>query len=118
MNFEDQTKNNIRQLENIYFLTCLTLIQDHLGEWQKKYHSQDQLYKLEELEEFEELEELEEDESRRDFFFPEKKEQSAITNVISAFDSEIKRLEEKLGKITCCKQAMMQELLTGKVRLV
>jgi type I restriction enzyme S subunit len=33
-------------------------------------------------------------------------------------DSDIKKLEEKLNKYQEVKQGMMEELLTGKVRLI
>lgn len=45
-------------------------------------------------------------------------EQTAITTVLSDLDSEIAALQEKLGKAQQIKQGMMQELLTGKIRLV
>ncbi len=45
-------------------------------------------------------------------------EQSAISNVLSDMDAEIATLEQRRAKIACLKQAMMQELLTGKTRLV
>ena len=45
-------------------------------------------------------------------------EQRAIANVLSDMDSEIERLEKKLAKYQQIKQGMMQELLTGRIRLV
>lgn len=50
--------------------------------------------------------------------FPSKKEQVAITTVLSNMDSEIEALEQKLEKYRQVKQGMMQQLLTGKIRLV
>jgi type I restriction enzyme, S subunit len=51
--------------------------------------------------------------------FPnEDKEQSAIADVLSDMDFEINLLEEKLEKYKLIKQGMMQELLTGKTRLI
>ena len=44
-------------------------------------------------------------------------EQAAIATVLSDMDSEIAALEARLGKTRYLKQAMMQELLTGKTRL-
>lgn len=45
-------------------------------------------------------------------------EQTAIANVLSDMDTEIDALEQKLAKMRKIKQGMMQELLTGKIRLV
>lgn len=45
-------------------------------------------------------------------------EQKAIAQVLSDMDSEIKALEEKLEKVKTIKQGMMQELLTGRIRLI
>jgi type I restriction enzyme S subunit len=51
--------------------------------------------------------------------FPQNKaEQSAIATVLSDMDAEIEALEQRLNKIRDLKQAMMQELLTGRIRLV
>ncbi len=49
---------------------------------------------------------------------PPKNEQEAIVNALSSFVDEIKALEVRLAKSTLLKQAMMQELLTGRIRLV
>lgn len=46
------------------------------------------------------------------------KEQQAIAQVLSDMDSEIEQLEKKLSKYQQIKQGMMQELLTGRIRLV
>lgn len=48
----------------------------------------------------------------------DKKEQEAIADVFSSMDNEIEDLEQKLAKILRVKQGMMQQLLTGKIRLV
>ena len=45
-------------------------------------------------------------------------EQQAIAQILSDMDSEIKQLEKKLAKYQQIKQVMMQELLTGRIRLV
>jgi type I restriction enzyme S subunit len=45
-------------------------------------------------------------------------EQIAITAVLSDMDAEIATLEAKLSKARTLKQGMMQELLTGRIRLV
>lgn len=45
-------------------------------------------------------------------------EQSAIAAVLSDMDAELEALEGKLAKARAVKQGMMQELLTGRVRLV
>ncbi len=48
----------------------------------------------------------------------EKAEQTAIAAILSDMDGEIGALEAKLAKARRIKQAMMQELLTGRIRLV
>ena len=45
-------------------------------------------------------------------------EQRAIANVLSDMDNEIAQVEKKLAKYQQIKQGMMQELLTGRIRLV
>lgn len=52
------------------------------------------------------------------FFAPLIDEQVAITTVLSDMDAEITNLEQRLEKTKQIKQGMMQQLLTGKVRLV
>ncbi|MDC0230075.1 restriction endonuclease subunit S [Deltaproteobacteria bacterium] len=49
---------------------------------------------------------------------PTKEEQFAIAEVLSEMDDEINILEKRRTKTADLKQAMMQELLTGKTRLV
>ncbi len=49
--------------------------------------------------------------------FPEKSEQAAIANFLSDMDVEIDKLEQKRDKYTMLKQGMMQQLLTGKIRI-
>jgi len=49
---------------------------------------------------------------------PSLREQEEIAVVIEDMDLEIKKLEVKLSKYQKVKQGMMEELLTGKVRLV
>ena len=44
-------------------------------------------------------------------------EQTRIATILSDIDAEIKALEQKLVKYKQIKQGMMQELLTGKIRL-
>lgn len=46
-----------------------------------------------------------------------KQEQTAIANVLSSMDKEIETLNTKLEKYHNLKTAMMQQLLTGKIRL-
>lgn len=48
---------------------------------------------------------------------PSKPEQTAIANVLSSMDKEIEALEAKLRKYRNLKTGMMQQLLTGKIRL-
>lgn len=45
-------------------------------------------------------------------------EQTAIATILSDMDAEFAALEEKLSKARAIKQGMMQELLTGRIRLV
>ena len=47
-----------------------------------------------------------------------KEEQTAIANVLSSMDKEIENLNTKLEKYRNLKTAMMQQLLTGKIRLI
>lgn len=47
-----------------------------------------------------------------------KEEQAAIATILSDMDAEIQALEQRLGKTHQIKQGMMQELLTGKTRLI
>lgn len=49
---------------------------------------------------------------------PEYEEQQAIAEILSNMDSEIEALEQKLAKYRQVKQGMIQQLLTGKIRLV
>ena len=49
---------------------------------------------------------------------PSLPEQQAITAVLSDIDTEIAALEQKRDKLRALKQGMMQELLTGKTRLL
>lgn len=44
-------------------------------------------------------------------------EQTAIATVLSDMDAELEKLEQKLAKIRDIKQGMMQQLLTGRIRL-
>lgn len=46
------------------------------------------------------------------------KEQRAIAGVLSDIDSDISSLESRLVKYQSLKQGMMQQLLTGKIRLI
>jgi type I restriction enzyme S subunit len=50
--------------------------------------------------------------------FPEHREQAAIATVLSNMDTEIEKLESQLTKYQNIKQGMMQQLLTGKIRLI
>jgi type I restriction enzyme S subunit len=52
------------------------------------------------------------------FLAPPFPEQTAIASVLSDMDSELSSLETKLTKARQLKQGMMQNLLTGKIRLV
>jgi type I restriction enzyme S subunit len=45
-------------------------------------------------------------------------EQEAIATALSDMDAELRVLEARGEKTRALKQAMMQELLTGKIRLI
>ncbi|MHC8683827.1 restriction endonuclease subunit S [Proteus mirabilis] len=49
---------------------------------------------------------------------PDTEEQTAIATILSDMDAEIQALNQRLSKTRQIKQGMMQELLTGKTRLV
>jgi type I restriction enzyme S subunit len=53
-----------------------------------------------------------------EFQLPNKEEQTAIAAVLSDMDAEIAALEARRAKTALLKQGMMQELLTGRTRLV
>jgi type I restriction enzyme S subunit len=48
----------------------------------------------------------------------DEKEQTAIATTLSDMDAEIQELEQRLSKTRQIKQGMMQELLTGRTRLI
>jgi type I restriction enzyme S subunit len=48
----------------------------------------------------------------------DRNEQTAIAAVLSDMDAEITAVESKIAKVRLMKQGMMQELLTGRIRLV
>ncbi|MEZ8582289.1 restriction endonuclease subunit S [Vibrio splendidus] len=50
--------------------------------------------------------------------YPTPKEQTAIATILSDMDEEIQALQQRLSKTRQIKQGMMQELLTGKTRLI
>jgi type I restriction enzyme S subunit len=56
--------------------------------------------------------------SKLDFSYPSLAEQTRIAKILSDMDTELEVLENTLGKARQIKQGMMQELLTGRVRLV
>ena len=49
---------------------------------------------------------------------PSISEQCAIAGVLADMDAEISALEQRLDKTRAVKQGMMQQLLTGRVRLI
>ena len=53
-----------------------------------------------------------------EFQCPDVEEQTAIATVLSNMDAEIAALEARRDKTKAIKQGMMQELLTGRTRLV
>lgn len=50
--------------------------------------------------------------------FPDLTEQTAIANILRDMDTEIATIETRRTKTRALKQAMMQELLTGRARLI
>ena len=48
---------------------------------------------------------------------PNVEEQTAIASILSDMDDELEALEQKLAKVRNIKQGMMQQLLTGRIRL-
>ncbi|MCD7908499.1 MAG: restriction endonuclease subunit S [Clostridium sp.] len=50
--------------------------------------------------------------------YPRKREQQAVAKILSDMDTEIEVLTQKLEKSRQIKQGMMQELLTGHIRLL
>ena len=52
------------------------------------------------------------------FAMPSIQEQNAIVNILSDMDAEIAALEQRRDKTRAIKQGMMQQLLTGRVRLL
>ncbi|MEN9898127.1 MAG: hypothetical protein RLZZ66_1776 [Pseudomonadota bacterium] len=52
-----------------------------------------------------------------EIYLPSIKEQTAIANILSDMDAEISQLEGRRAKMGELKQGMMQELLTGRIRL-
>ncbi len=50
--------------------------------------------------------------------FPDLNEQEAISDLIDSLESEINKIYKKTEKIKLIKQGMMQELLSGRIRLV
>ena len=49
---------------------------------------------------------------------PNYEEQNQIAQILSDMDNEIELFQEQLSKYKQVKQGLMQELLTGKIRLV
>jgi len=55
--------------------------------------------------------------SRYKIAYPQPQEQSAIAQMLSDMDAEVEELERKRDKYKLLKTGMMQELLTGRIRL-
>ncbi|MDO8264108.1 MAG: hypothetical protein Q7T21_12935, partial [Gallionella sp.] len=54
----------------------------------------------------------------RTFLTPSIEEQTAIATILSDMDAELAALEARRDKTRALKQGMMQELLTGRIRLI
>ncbi|ADB15815.1 restriction modification system DNA specificity domain protein [Pirellula staleyi DSM 6068] len=53
-----------------------------------------------------------------ELLLPTISEQVAVADVIGSLEHELRKLDDRLTKLRLLKQAMMQQLLTGKIRLV
>lgn len=53
-----------------------------------------------------------------EMMMPPLKEQEAIAEVLTVMDEELEALKQQVSKLRMVKEGMMQDLLTGKVRLV
>jgi type I restriction enzyme S subunit len=53
-----------------------------------------------------------------EFSMPPRSEQTAIVNILLEMDTELSTLEQRRDKTRALKQGMMQELLTGRTRLI
>jgi len=53
-----------------------------------------------------------------EILLPPPEEQTAIATILSDMDAELSALEARLAKTRAIKQGMMQELLTGRTRLL
>ena len=53
-----------------------------------------------------------------EFRFPDPDEQTAIAAALAEMDAELSALEQRLAKTRALKLGMMQELLTGRTRLI
>ncbi len=49
---------------------------------------------------------------------PTREEQYAVASVLSDIDEELQQYEDRIQKVRQIKQGMMQQLLTGKIRLI
>lgn len=56
--------------------------------------------------------------SELEYFFPPNEQQTLISTILSDMDAEIIALKTKLAKAQQIKQGMMQNLLTGRIRLI
>ncbi len=54
----------------------------------------------------------------QEMLFPGKEEQTAIATLLADMDTELAAMEARAAKTRALKQGMMQELLTGRIRLV
>lgn len=90
-------KKKINEVDIRFIFKRMQIIQYPIGEHKRHYISEYQNIELP---------------------FPEYNEQVAIIAVLSDMDTEITMLEQRRAKTRALKQGMMQELLTGKTRLV
>jgi len=90
-------KKRIKEVDLRFIFERMQLIQYPIGEHKRHYISEYQKIELP---------------------LPEFEEQTAIASVLSDIDAEIAALEQRLAKTRALKQGMMQELLTGRTRLI
>ena len=90
-------KKRINEVDLRYIYERIQLIQCPIGEHKRHYISEFQKIELP---------------------FPEYDEQIAIVAMLSDLDAAIATLDKRLNKTRALKQGMMQELLTGRIRLI
>ena len=98
------TSNNVQLLSNKFLYLALLIRTDTLNSFYRgasiKHPSMEDVLNLEIA------------------FPPTIEEQNSIANILTSMDDEIAALEQKRDKYIAIKSGMMQQLLTGKIRLI